>query len=59
MTTSPPLQKIIHESCTQKMKASKTMREHTVPNQKRRKDKESEYNIDSGVHNQTLKQQNN
>jgi hypothetical protein len=41
------------------MKANKTMRGQTVPNHRRRKDKESESNVDSAAHNQTLKQQNN
>jgi hypothetical protein len=39
------------------MKANKTMRGHAVPNHRRRKDKESESNINSAAHNQTLKQQ--
>jgi hypothetical protein len=39
------------------MKASKTMRGQTVPNHRRRKDKETKSNIDSAAHNQTLKQQ--
>jgi hypothetical protein len=39
------------------MKANKTMREQAVPNKRRRKDKESESNIDLDVHNQILKQQ--
>jgi hypothetical protein len=39
------------------MKANKTMRGQKVPNHRRRKDKESESNIDSAAHNQTLKQQ--
>jgi hypothetical protein len=39
------------------MKASKTMKGQAVPNHTRRKDKESESNIDSAAHNQTLKQQ--
>jgi hypothetical protein len=38
------------------MKANKTMRGQAVPNHRRRKDKESESNIDSVAHNQTLKQ---
>jgi hypothetical protein len=33
------------------------MRGQVVPNHKRQKDKESESNIDSAAHNQTLKQQ--
>jgi hypothetical protein len=41
----------------QKEKANKTMRGQSAPNYKRRKDKESENNIDSAAHNQTLKQQ--
>jgi hypothetical protein len=40
------------------MKANKTMRGQAVSNHRRRKDKESESNINSAVHNQTLKQQN-
>jgi hypothetical protein len=39
------------------MKANKTMRGQVIPNHRRRKDKESESNIDSAAHNQTLKQQ--
>jgi hypothetical protein len=39
------------------MKANKTMKGQAVPNQRRRKDKEVESNIDSTTHNQTLKQQ--
>jgi hypothetical protein len=39
------------------MKANKTMKRQAAPNYRRRKDKEVESNIDSGVHNQTLKQQ--
>jgi PBP1b-binding outer membrane lipoprotein LpoB len=39
------------------MKANKTMRAQAVPNHSRRKDKDSESNIDSAAHNQTLKQQ--
>jgi hypothetical protein len=38
------------------MKANKTMRRQAVPNHRRRKDKEVESNIDSAIHNQTLKQ---
>jgi hypothetical protein len=41
------------------MKVNKTMRGQAVPNHRRRKDKESERNINSATHNQTLKQQNN
>jgi hypothetical protein len=39
------------------MKANKTMGGQAVPNHKRRKDKESESNIDSAAYHQTLKQQ--
>jgi hypothetical protein len=39
------------------MKANKTMTGQAVPNHRRRKDKESDSNIDSTAHNQTLKQQ--
>jgi hypothetical protein len=39
------------------MRVNKTMRGQAVPNHRRRKDKESESNIDSAAHNQTLKQQ--
>jgi hypothetical protein len=39
------------------MKANKTMKGLAVLNHKRRKDKETESNIDSVVHNQILKQQ--
>jgi hypothetical protein len=39
------------------MKANKTMRRQALPNHRRRKDKESESNVDSTEHNQTLKQQ--
>jgi hypothetical protein len=57
MTTKPLLQKILQGICTKKMKANKTMRGQTTPNHRRRKDKESESNINSAAHNQTLKQQ--
>jgi hypothetical protein len=39
------------------MKATKTMKGQGVPNQRRRKDKKVESNIDATTHNQTLKQQ--
>jgi hypothetical protein len=39
------------------MKVYKTMKEHAVPNHKRRKGKKVENNIDVAAHNQTLKQQ--
>jgi hypothetical protein len=40
------------------MKANKTMRGGAAPNHRRRK-KESESNIDSAAHNQTLNNKNN
>jgi hypothetical protein len=58
MTTKPPLQNILKESFTQKMKANKAMRGQEVSNHRRRKDKESESSIDSAAHNQTLKNRN-
>jgi hypothetical protein len=39
------------------MKATKTMKGQAVPNQRRKKGKKVESNIDSDAHNQTLKQQ--
>jgi hypothetical protein len=39
------------------MKANKTMRGQAISNHRRRKDKESDSNIDLAAHNQTLKQQ--
>jgi hypothetical protein len=39
------------------MKATKTTWGQGTPNHRRRKDKESEININSTAHNQTLKQQ--
>jgi hypothetical protein len=39
------------------MKANKTMRGQAVSNHRRRKENESESNINSTAHNQTLKQQ--
>jgi hypothetical protein len=58
-STKPPLQNIFKEFCTQKMKANKAMRELAVQNHRRIKDKESESNIDSAAHNQTLKKKSN
>jgi hypothetical protein len=37
------------------MKVNKTMRGQALSNHRRRKDKQSESNIDSAAHNQTLK----
>jgi hypothetical protein len=56
MPTKPPLQKFFKEFCIQKMKANKTMKGQSKPNH-RRKDKESESNINLAAYNQTLKQQ--
>jgi hypothetical protein len=39
------------------MKANKTMRGQATPNHRRRKIGDSESNINSAAHNQTLKQQ--
>jgi hypothetical protein len=39
------------------VKTNKTTRQQAVSNYRRRKDEESESNIDSVAHNQTLKQQ--
>jgi hypothetical protein len=39
------------------MKANKTMKGQAVLNNRRKKDKKSESNIDLAAHNQTLKQQ--
>jgi hypothetical protein len=39
------------------MEASKTLRGLEVSNHRRRKDKQSESNVNSAAHNQTLKQQ--
>jgi hypothetical protein len=41
------------------MKANKTMRRQAVPNHRRRKDRESESNIDSAAYNQILNNKNN
>jgi hypothetical protein len=40
------------------MKENKTMKRQAVPKDRKRKDKESENNIDSASQNQALKQQN-
>jgi hypothetical protein len=39
------------------MKANKTVKGQAVPNQRRKKGKKVESNIDSATHNQILKQQ--
>jgi hypothetical protein len=55
MITKSPCKRFFKEFCTQTMKTNKTMNGQAVPNQRRKKDKE----IDSGAHNQTIKQQKN
>jgi hypothetical protein len=49
MTNKRPLKRVSKEFCTQKIKANKTMKGQAVTNHKRRKDKESESNIDSAA----------
>jgi hypothetical protein len=56
MTSKPPVQKILQELCTQKIKANKITKGQAVSNHRRRKGKKVESNIDSAAHNQTLKQ---
>jgi hypothetical protein len=56
MTTNPPLQKILQGILHAENESKKTMKKQAVPNHRRRKDKEVESNIDSAIHNQTLKQ---
>jgi hypothetical protein len=57
MTTKPHYKRFFKEFCTLKMRANKTMTGEAVPNHRRRKGKKLESNIDSAIHNQTLKQQ--
>jgi hypothetical protein len=57
MTTKPLYKRFFKEFCTQKMKASKTMRGQAVSNY-RRKDKESESNINSTAHIKPLNNKN-
>jgi hypothetical protein len=56
MTTSNHYKRFSKEFCTLKMRANKTMKGQAIPNHRRRKDKESESNIDSVAHNQKLLQ---
>jgi hypothetical protein len=51
MTTKPPLQKIVQGILHTENKANKIMRGQTVSNHRRRKDTDSESNIDSAAHN--------
>jgi hypothetical protein len=57
MTTMPPLQKILQGILHTEDESKETMRGPTVPNNRRKKDKESESKLDSAAHNQTLKKQ--
>jgi hypothetical protein len=57
MTTKPPLQKILNEFCTQKVKANKNHERAGIPNHWRRKGKKVENNSDSAAHNQPPNQQ--
>jgi hypothetical protein len=52
MTTKPPLQKILQESLTQKVKPNITMKGQATPNYWKRKSKKLESNIDLAIHNQ-------
>jgi hypothetical protein len=58
MTTKPPLQKILQGilHTERKWKQKKPWKDRQYQNRKR-KDEDSESNIDSAAHNQTLKQQ--
>jgi hypothetical protein len=55
MTTKPPLQKILQGIMYTENESKENHRGEAVPNHWRRKHKESESNIDSAAHNQTLK----
>jgi hypothetical protein len=57
MTTNPPLQKILQGILQTEDESKQTMRRWAVSSHRRRKDKESENNIDSAIHNQIIKQQ--
>jgi hypothetical protein len=57
MTTKPPLQKILHGIPHKENENKQPMRGQAIPNHRRRKDKDSQTNIDSAAHNQTFKQQ--
>jgi hypothetical protein len=57
MTTKPPLQKILQGILHSENESKQNLRGEAIPNHRKRKDKESESNIDSAAHNQTLKQQ--
>jgi hypothetical protein len=57
MTTKPRLQKILQGILHTENESKKNTRGQSVPNHRRRKNKESESSIDSAAHSQTLKQQ--
>jgi hypothetical protein len=57
MTTKPLLQKILQGILHTESESNKTMKGQAIPNHRRRKGKKVESNIDSAVHNKTLKQQ--
>jgi hypothetical protein len=57
MITKPPLQKILQRILHTENESKQNHEGQAVPNQKRRKGKKVESNIDSAKHNQTLKQQ--
>jgi hypothetical protein len=56
MTTNPPLQQIL-QGILHTENESKQNHERTRSTKSQGKDKESDSNIDSAAHNQTLKQQ--
>jgi hypothetical protein len=58
MTTKTPLQKILQGILHTEDESKQNHGGQAVPNHRRRKDKESESNIDLAAHNQTLKQLN-
>jgi hypothetical protein len=57
MTTKSPLPKILQGILHTKWKQTKPWKKRQLSNHKRRKDKESESNIDSTAYNQIFKQQ--
>jgi hypothetical protein len=57
MTTKPPLKKILQGILHMENESKQNHERTGSTNHRRRKDKKSASNIDSAVHNQTLKQQ--
>jgi hypothetical protein len=57
VTTKPPLQKILQGILHTENESKQNQGGQAVSNYRRRKDKESESNIDSAAQNQTFKQQ--